>query len=441
MQMTRHIYWLPTFSLLFLSHFGAFARCKQELKQVTQYQANVELLQNPHLPENDFFKIYKQNVIIRLNLEAKFKKTRSVCLQDFASNIPQLLKDEDITLLNFRTSRRVVVKRSEKAFAFEEGDLILSNSFKFSSQTVASFTTGINYFTHLKVVLQDPATGELKLLESVPKLGLRFLPLSDANNPNGLRRTLYRFRNKALISSFVRELRFALQELNKTGAEIQYDYFYDHDDQTRLTCVELFWLAAKKMNLLGKMKPLMQEEVLIPSYYKKKYSELDRKKVFTPTLIVFHPDLIPVYEIVNLDPDIVRNTVASRLAFNSIFNFFERGYAFDTSPLQSPSFTLFTLRLCVGSYLSQSLFNRFCEYLFENTDFPLDAPEYIIELSLLYSPFVKVQDLIYHKLSRGKSYQSVAAELNKYLPNLIITSAIPSLTRIFKKMPSDAGKN
>lgn len=125
-----------------------------------------------------------------------------------------------------------------ESFPFQTGDVLLVRGSSFLSSTIAQVSSNKSPFIHVVFVYVDPRTGEAFSMESNPNKGARIYPIKDALVDN-VRILLLRPRDPEKARQAVAFIHEKISKALKKQKPIDYDYFYDEKDHTRLSCVEV----------------------------------------------------------------------------------------------------------------------------------------------------------------------------------------------------------
>jgi len=142
---------------------------------------------------------------------------------------------EAVPILNREAYAPYNLVKDLNSFQFEPGDIILARGTSFLSAIITQLTDNRSHFSHAVVVVENTVNGQPRLgtVESYTTTNVKFFDLNEALKNENVRLLVLRPKNSRVA---VKAAEFALQF---SAEKIKYDFDFNFDDYSKLSCVEV----------------------------------------------------------------------------------------------------------------------------------------------------------------------------------------------------------
>lgn len=142
-----------------------------------------------------------------------------------------------------RTMSFQLGKETLSQFPYRSGDILLTRGSSFLSATISQVSTNPSQYSHIAYVYVDPHSKKAFTMESYPNKGARIYPMDQALKNDNIRIQLFRPKDEAKAVAASTYMYNTIYQALKKNRPMNYDYLYNADDQTRLSCVEVLQQA------------------------------------------------------------------------------------------------------------------------------------------------------------------------------------------------------
>ena len=139
--------------------------------------------------------------------------------------------------------------------AFEPGDLMVARGVSYLSALISRIGSMESQFSHIVFVDRDPETRRTRTIESYVGEGVRFFGIETALRNENPRLLLLRSRDPALAERAARFMRDRVSAALAAGKPIPYDYRFDFEDHSALSCAEVATQAYQEASAGGMILP------------------------------------------------------------------------------------------------------------------------------------------------------------------------------------------
>jgi hypothetical protein len=134
---------------------------------------------------------------------------------------------------------QLLVADSGAPVEFLPGDIMISRGISYLSALISRIGSVDSQFSHIVFVDRDPSTRKAQTIESYVGEGVRFYDMDFALRNENARLLLLRSRDRGLAARAAKFMHGKVASAIASGKPIPYDYEFDFEDHSALSCAEV----------------------------------------------------------------------------------------------------------------------------------------------------------------------------------------------------------
>jgi len=144
-----------------------------------------------------------------------------------------------VPMLDSPAHYQLLVADPKQPLEFLPGDIMIARGVSYLSALISRIGSVNSQFSHIVFVDRDPATKKPQTIESYVGEGVGFYPMDVALKNENARLLLLRPRDRALAAKAATFMHRKTADAIASGKPIPYDYDFNFDDHSALSCAEV----------------------------------------------------------------------------------------------------------------------------------------------------------------------------------------------------------